>query len=106
MLSLTFLALFIARAHIRMRSLNISVDLSLFVLRCNTNFIKSLNSMIFSKLKQTKNNLLTVNFFFNLQKDRRECFVCISILLVLWSQHTYTVSSHFHESKRKDLTND
>ena len=49
-----FLALFIARAHIRMMGVNISVDLSLFVLLCNTNFMKKLKFNDFFKTKTNK----------------------------------------------------
>ena len=80
-----------ARAHIsvalRRRGGNISVDLSLFVLLYNSNFMNK---------PKFKDSLQTVKFFYNLQnrhtfhsEDRlvnlergRECFVCLSMLLV------------------------
>ena len=99
---LTFLALDIARAYmysisvgLRRRSRNISVDLSLFVLLYNTDFMNKLKFNDFLKLKKLLNSL-TVQIFFNLRnhptfnsekrlvnlKRGRECSVGLSMLLV------------------------
>ena len=82
---------------IRKRDLNISVDLSLFVLIHNINYkLTNFNSIIFKKIC-TENNSLTVQIFSNLQshpyfhsEERlvnlvrgRECFVGLYILLVM-----------------------
>ena len=81
---------------LRMRGGYISVDWPVFVLLYNTNFKNKLKFNYFCINLKTKNNSLTAQFVFNLQnhptfktEERlvnlvggRECFVCLSILLV------------------------
>ena len=93
---LTFLALDIARAYmyeysisvgLRRRSRNISVDLSLFVLLYNTDFMNKLKFNDFLKLKKIFFNLRNHPTFnsekrlVNLKRGR-ECSVGLSMLLV------------------------
>ena len=78
----------------RRRGENISVDLSLFVLLYNANFMNKLK--FYDLKKKANNNSLTVHIIFNLQnhptfrlEERlvklargRECFAGLSVLLV------------------------